>query len=64
MRCPKCGHDNDEDAEFCVNCGANLGKKISRHQFAKQIFDNCYNCFTGRYVFVGWLHAPESFNKC
>jgi len=27
MRCPKCGHDNDEDAEFCVNCGANLGKR-------------------------------------
>jgi cytoskeletal protein RodZ len=29
MRCPKCDHDNDADAEFCVNCGVNLRKTLS-----------------------------------
>lgn len=29
MRCPKCGHDNDADAEFCVNCGVNLRRTLS-----------------------------------
>lgn len=24
MICPKCGHKNDTDAEFCKNCGASL----------------------------------------
>ena len=24
MVCPKCNHENDEDAKFCVSCGANL----------------------------------------
>lgn len=27
MRCQNCGYNNDEDAEFCVNCGTNLGKR-------------------------------------
>lgn len=24
MRCPKCGHDNKENAKFCVKCKADL----------------------------------------
>jgi len=24
MQCPNCGYNNDEDAAFCENCGANL----------------------------------------
>ncbi|MCJ7646270.1 hypothetical protein MUO65_05140 [bacterium] len=24
MRCPKCGHDNKEDAKSCVKCKADL----------------------------------------
>lgn len=24
MRCPKCRHENDSDADFCSSCGATL----------------------------------------
>ncbi|MEE9316525.1 MAG: zinc ribbon domain-containing protein [bacterium] len=24
MRCPKCGHDNKENAKFCVKCKVDL----------------------------------------
>lgn len=25
--CPKCGKENEEDAQYCSKCGYNLGKK-------------------------------------
>ena len=28
MTCPKCNHENDADARFCENCGAQLKKKM------------------------------------
>lgn len=29
MYCPECGTNNDADAKFCVNCGANLRSTLS-----------------------------------
>ena len=30
MKCPQCGHDNPEDAQFCNSCGAALGAATAR----------------------------------
>lgn len=30
MYCKKCGHENDADAEYCENCGADLGSTHSQ----------------------------------
>ena len=26
MKCKYCGHDNEEDSKFCINCGQIFGK--------------------------------------
>jgi tetrahydromethanopterin S-methyltransferase subunit E len=31
VTCPKCGASNEEDAKFCVNCGARLEVRRERH---------------------------------
>lgn len=28
-KCPKCGHKNDNDANFCSNCREKLEKKLA-----------------------------------
>ena len=39
MICPKCGHKNDEDADFCENCGTKLKTptQINQVQMEQQI---------------------------
>lgn len=32
MICPKCGHKNDEDADFCENCGTQIKNTLSDKQ--------------------------------
>ena len=41
MICPKCGHKNDEDADFCENCGTeikstNSAKMLTNEQSKKE----------------------------
>ena len=41
MICPKCGHKNDEDADFCENCGTeikgtNSAKMLTNKQSEKE----------------------------
>jgi hypothetical protein len=36
VTCAKCGVQNDEDAKFCVNCGAGLEVRRERHR------DTCF----------------------
>ena len=57
MKCPQCGHDNTEDAQFCGGCGANLslgeasvGTELPMVDFGEAIsrgFRN-YATFSGR----------------
>lgn len=36
--CPKCGKQNEDDADYCSKCGYNLGKK-----WKKRKHDGCFN---------------------
>jgi hypothetical protein len=42
ITCTKCGAQNDEDAKFCVNCGARLEVRRERHG------DTCFGRPEGR----------------
>lgn len=35
-KCENCGHENDEDAAFCENCGANLNSTFSAKPFPRK----------------------------
>ncbi len=33
MICPKCGHKNEVDADFCENCGTKLKKTVDNKHY-------------------------------
>ena len=37
MKCDACGHDNIENAEFCANCGKNIGSKYIPEEYLKDM---------------------------
>lgn len=37
LKCPKCGFENNNSAEFCSNCGAKLVKKDKNKRMLKII---------------------------
>ena len=42
--CPKCGTKNEDNAEFCVKCGASLrtGTAVSRKRERRKAQDECF----------------------
>ncbi|MDC8445163.1 MAG: zinc ribbon domain-containing protein [Nitrosomonas sp.] len=36
MLCPKCGTENTEQAESCINCGATLKEEVPAEQLSEQ----------------------------
>ena len=47
--CQKCGTKNEDNAEFCSNCGANLqtGTHVSRRQERKKAEQDCFGLPNG-----------------
>jgi len=42
MKCPNCGSEVSESAEFCTNCGASLAQATKERREAKMLY--CRNC--------------------
>lgn len=51
--CPKCGTQNEDTAEFCVKCGANLqtGTPASRRYERKRAEEQCFGLPHGGAIF-------------
>jgi uncharacterized membrane protein YvbJ len=57
IECDKCGMKNDQDANFCKNCGVNLNDKKSQ---------NCNECgytMIGNPKFCGECGTKININK-
>jgi uncharacterized membrane protein YvbJ len=48
--CQQCGTDNEEDAEFCVKCGATLNMERGRRRPPKKQ-DECFGLPQGGSIF-------------
>lgn len=42
MLCPKCGMENTEQAEYCINCGASLKEEVSVEQLSNRETEPVY----------------------
>jgi uncharacterized membrane protein YvbJ len=50
MRCTKYGVNNDEDANYCINCGNNLSEIASKDTTKKRIPKHIK-----KIMYTGWL---------
>ncbi len=59
MKCKKCGEENKKDANFCINCGANLKEEVKEKN--QSLANNTFKQIEG--VFKSPYKTMKSFIK-